>query len=144
MATKAKTRILKVQLVGGGLPFVKVSVADIGLRRGDFVEVARERGTLRLKKTKPPAPKPKGLKPKAKPKAKAETPALKPPKPPKNAKANAQRVAFLALTEGVAAVARLSQDQGFTAKTFDSAVALLANYPEVAKNLTGLRADFFD
>lgn len=63
--TTRKTRTLKVQQVGEVLPFVKLSVAELGLRRGDFVEVSLVRGALQVKKTrapKKPKPKPKARK----------------------------------------------------------------------------------
>lgn len=62
MTTTRKTRTLKVQLVGMGLPYVHLSVAELGLWKGDFVEVSVVRDALQVKKTRAPKPKPKARK----------------------------------------------------------------------------------
>ena len=65
--------------------------------------------------------------------------------PARKVRVTAQSVAFLALTEGVAAVTRLHNTPGseIAAATFDSAVDLLASQPEVAASLVALRSDLF-
>lgn len=61
--TPSKTRTLRVQQLAVGLPFVKLSLAELGLRRGDHVEISVVRGALHVKKTKAPKkPKPKARK----------------------------------------------------------------------------------
>lgn len=63
MTTTRKTRTLKVQQVGMGLPYVHLSVAELGLWKGDFVAVSVVRGALQVKKTRAPKkPKPKARK----------------------------------------------------------------------------------
>ena len=63
--------------------------------------------------------------------------------PARKVRVTAQSVAFLALTEGVAAVTRLHNSPGseIAAATFDSAVDLLATQPEVAASLAAIRSD---
>jgi hypothetical protein len=63
--------------------------------------------------------------------------------PARKVRVTAQSVAFLALTEGVAAVTRLHNTPGseIAAATFDSAVDLLASQPEVAASLAAIRSD---
>ena len=63
--------------------------------------------------------------------------------PVRKVRVTAQSVAFLALTEGVAAVTRLHNTPGseIAAATFDSAVDLLASQPEVAASLAAIRSD---
>ena len=63
--------------------------------------------------------------------------------PARKVRVTAQSVAFLALTEGVAAVTRLHNSPGseIAAATFDSAVDLLASQPEVAASLAAIRSD---
>ena len=63
--------------------------------------------------------------------------------PARKVRVTAQSVAFLALTEGVAAVTRLHNSSGseIAAATFDSAVDLLASQPEVAASLAAIRSD---
>ena len=65
--------------------------------------------------------------------------------PARKVRVTAQSVAFLALTEGVAAVTRLHNTPGseIAAATFDSAVDLLASQPEVAASLAAIRSDLF-
>lgn len=65
--------------------------------------------------------------------------------PARKVRVTAQSVAFLALTEGVAAVTRLHNSPGseIAAATFDSAVDLLASQPEVAASLAAIRSDLF-
>lgn len=139
MTAKTK-RVLKVQVVGDGLPFVKVSVADLRLWKGDFVEVSHERGTLRLKKTKPPKPKAKS----ERSATRTRTPKpLAPSRPTRPGRPTSHRIAHLALTQGMAAVTELHQTEGFAAKTFDSAIDLVSFHPEVAANLAALRANLF-
>ena len=63
--------------------------------------------------------------------------------PARKVRVTAQSVAFLALTEGVAAVTRLHNSPGseIAAAMFDSAVDLLASQPEVAASLAAIRSD---
>ena len=63
--------------------------------------------------------------------------------PARKVRVTAQSVAFLALSEGVAAVTRLHNSPGseIAAATFDSAVDLLASQPEVAASLAAIRSD---
>ena len=70
---------------------------------------------------------------------------LNAPAPARKVRVTAQSVAFLALTEGVAAVTRLHNSPGseIAAATFDSAVDLLASQPEVAASLAAIRSDLF-
>ena len=65
--------------------------------------------------------------------------------PARKVRVTAQSVAFLALTEGVAAVTRLHNSPGseIATATFDSAVDLLASQPEVAASLAAIRSDLF-
>lgn len=65
--------------------------------------------------------------------------------PARKVRVTAQSVAFLALTEGVAAVTRLHNTPGseIAAATFDSACDLLASQPEVAASLAAIRSDLF-
>jgi hypothetical protein len=65
--------------------------------------------------------------------------------PARKVRVTAQSVAFLALTEGVAAVARLHNSPGseIAAATFDSACDLLASQPETQSALVALRSDLF-
>ena len=65
--------------------------------------------------------------------------------PARKVRVTAQSVAFLALTEGVAAVTRLHNSPGseIAAATFDSACDLLASQPETQSALVALRSDLF-
>jgi len=67
------------------------------------------------------------------------------PAPARKVRVTAQSVAFLALTEGVAAVTRLHNTAGseIAAATFDSACDLLASQPETQSALVTLRSDLF-
>jgi hypothetical protein len=68
---------------------------------------------------------------------------LNAPAPARKVRVTAQSVAFLALTEGVAAVTRLHNTPGseIAPATFDSAVDLLASQPEVAASLAAIRSE---
>lgn len=65
--------------------------------------------------------------------------------PTRKVRVTAQSVAFLALTEGVAAVTRLHNTAGseIAPATFDSACDLLASQPETQSALVALRSDLF-
>lgn len=72
MTSKTKPRTLKVQQAAAGSPFVKVSVQDLGLRKGDYVQVSVSRlvaegAVLRMRKTKKPKAKAKAKKPRKRP-----------------------------------------------------------------------------
>jgi chemotaxis response regulator CheB len=145
MTTKTKPRrTLKVQQLADSLPFVKVSVAALGLRKGDFVEVSHDRSTLRLKKTaKPKKNKAKRKTTQSQRTLKEQNVSYETVSLRSAGRVTAQLVAFLALTEGVAAITRLHQTGGFTAKTFDKACDLLASQPETQSALVALRARLF-
>jgi hypothetical protein len=65
--------------------------------------------------------------------------------PVRKVRITSQQVAFLALTEGVAAVTALHAKPGheIAAATFDGACDLLASQPETQSALVALRADLF-